>query len=106
MRLSLAIAIALLFGSVHVLANPAPMNPSDQPPPPDNGGGKGKEREKSNTPPEQGGSHGSSDSTDAGFGFTRENRGWASVPVRHFVSVFFLPIRAVLKVMSIASRLP
>ena len=67
------------------------MDPWDQPPPPDDRKGKGKQREKSNTPPELGGSQGSksSDSTDAGFGLTSAGRGWGSVPTRHFVSVFF-----------------
>lgn len=92
MRLSLIISVTLLFGSA--LAIPAPMEGESPSPPPGGGSGKGKERAKSTTPPEQGGSQGSdpsSESTDAGLGFTGgPNKGFGSVATKYFVSVFFL----------------
>lgn len=105
MRISLLVAVALLFGSV--LAIPTPMEPENTPP---SGGGKGKEKQGSVTPPEGGSpssddSHPSqsSDSTDAGFGFIGgDKKGFGAVKTLHVVSVFFLRIRAVLNAMPTA----
>jgi hypothetical protein len=112
MRLSLLIAVALLFGSV--LASPTPMDPDPEDPygPVIPSRSAGKARRKSSTPPDQGGSQGSSqgshpsqssESTDAGFGFIGgENKGLGSVKTQYIVSVFFLPIQPVLNAMPAA----
>ena len=114
MRLSLLIAVALLFGSV--LASPTPMDPDPEDPygPVIPSRSERKTRRKSSTPPDQGGSQGSSqgshpsqssESTDAGFGFSGDTKGFGSVKTQYIVSVFFLPIQPILNAMPTAPPL-